>query len=65
MPLNLLLEKCGHLTKFSEIFTIQPGLPNQPAFWAAYENYGLLYSALVIVAHQGITTMDMGERHKK
>ena len=40
-PLNLLLEKCGHLTKFSESFTILPALPNRPAFWAAYENYGL------------------------
>ena len=41
MPSNLLLEKCGHLTKFSEIFTILPALPNRPAFWAAHENYGL------------------------
>ena len=41
MPLNLHLEKCWHLTKFSEIFTCLPALPNQPDFWAAYENFGL------------------------
>ena len=43
-PLNLLLEKCGHFTKFSEIFTSLPVLPIRPAFRAEYENYGLFTS---------------------
>ena len=51
MPSNLLLEKCGDLMKFSKIFTIQPAQLNQPAFWAAYEDFGLFGISYLIQFH--------------